>query len=194
MASLSPIVNSGMGLRYLGQILNLKNFQGTVSVSLNNFLDNYIMYGSCGAGQKIHDSIDQQPVYYSVMGQRLYSQMRNLISIIGTDYQIVIAENTFNDNSAVKGLIYIDSNHRTKPLFIYKNTFINNIGYFGTVSIFIRGRTNTGISNIVADTYTPAEATLQCGGYHIDSNYFEHNIACPSVGEAIVEFECVANT
>lgn len=66
-----------------------------------------------------------------------------MITIFGTPHAIVIAENTFQSNSAVKGLVYIDSPHRSQPLFIYKNIFTNNIAYFGTVGIFIRARTET---------------------------------------------------
>ena len=64
--------------------------------------------------------------------------MRTLISIINTPYTITITDNTFTSNTVAKGLIYIESQHRSNPILIAANTFTTNAAYFGTVGIFIR--------------------------------------------------------
>lgn len=44
-----PPMVSNSGLRYLGQVLNLKDFMGTITITGNTFSDNQIAYGNCGA-------------------------------------------------------------------------------------------------------------------------------------------------
>lgn len=57
------------------------------------------------------------------------------------------------NNTAVKGLIYIDSFHRTVPLLIDDNKFMYNGAYFGASAIFIRARAVVGrnLKNIVSN-------------------------------------------
>ena len=72
--------------------------------------------------------------------------MKPLISIINTPYQITITDNTFDKNTVVKGLVYIESAHRSYPVLIAANTFTNNAAYFGTIGIYIRAHTESGLS------------------------------------------------
>lgn len=44
------------------------------------------------------------------------------------------------NNTAIKGLIYIDSFHRTTPVLIDSNTFKFNGAYYGASAIFIRAK------------------------------------------------------
>ena len=53
-----------------------------------------------------------------MMSNRFSMQTKNLISIIGSVHQIVIYKNTFLQNSCIKGVIYIDSEHRNQPVLI----------------------------------------------------------------------------
>jgi hypothetical protein len=65
-----------------------------------------------------------------------------MISIRNTPHQIVIVNNTFYNNSVVKGVIYIESSDRASlPVLIASNTFTLNSAYFSTVGIYIRAFT-----------------------------------------------------
>ena len=67
--------------------------------------------------------------------------MKTLISIINTPYTIKITDNIFTKNTVVKGLIYIESQHRLNPILISTNTFTSNAAYYGTIGIHIRQHT-----------------------------------------------------
>lgn len=63
-----------MGLTHFGQVLNLKDFKGPVTLNKNDFLSNYMKYGSCEAGQLISDVVDSTTTnQYKVYGDRLYA-------------------------------------------------------------------------------------------------------------------------
>ena len=65
--------------------------------------------------------------------------MRNMISIKQTPNPIVIVNNTFYNNSVVKGVIYIESEDRAGiPLLIAGNNFTRNSAYYDAIGIFIR--------------------------------------------------------
>mmetsp|Transcript_30034 Transcript_30034/g.29288 ORF Transcript_30034/g.29288 Transcript_30034/m.29288 type:complete len:95 (-) Transcript_30034:530-814(-) len=94
--------------------------------------------------------------------------MRNLISIVRTPHQIVIAGNTFNNNDVVKGVVYIESEHRSKPVLIANNDFVENFAYFSASAIFIRAFTDTGKSAMdIVNSPVTGETDLQCGYYSI---------------------------
>ena len=61
-----------MGLRYLGQVLNLKDFKGTITVQKNTFSNNYIKYGTCDEGDLISSVIDSSTKHYAY-GSRKYA-------------------------------------------------------------------------------------------------------------------------
>ena len=75
---------------------------------------------------------------YITVSSKSSVQMRTLISIINTPYTITITDNTFTTNTVSKGLIYIESQHRSNPILMAANTFTSNAAYYGTVGIFIR--------------------------------------------------------
>ena len=69
-------------------------------------------------------------------------QQIGLITIVNsqdsTQGIIEIANNTFSDNSVVKGLIYIQSYTRTSPVIILGNEFENTFSYYSAAAIFAR--------------------------------------------------------
>jgi hypothetical protein len=65
-----------------------------------------------------------------------------LIHIQNNTYSIIIANNTFHLNNAIRGLVYLDLPHREKPVLIYNNIFSKNIGYYGPIGIQIRSEIN----------------------------------------------------
>ena len=60
-----------------------------------------------------------------------------MISILNTPHEILIASNTFTDNSVIDAAIYIESDARSRSVLIYKNTFTNTASYFGDQAITI---------------------------------------------------------
>ena len=102
-----------------------------------------------------------------------------------TNHQIVIHNNVFNQNSVVKGLIYIqNSAKRVSPVLVAKNTFTNNGAYFGSVGIFIRQEAESGkYPTQVAPT---VESELQCGGYLLQENSFTNNGGCTRYSRSMV--------
>jgi hypothetical protein len=46
-----------------------------------------------------------------------------MISIKNTKHPISIVNNTFTNNTIIKGVIYLDNEHRERPILIANNTF-----------------------------------------------------------------------
>lgn len=68
------------------------------------------------------------------------SQMKNLVSLVNASNLILIYNNTFLQNSVIKGVIYIAGGSRVQPVIVSKNYFATNAAYFGAAAIFIRSR------------------------------------------------------
>ena len=65
-------------------------------------------------------------------------QIKNLFSIRRHSYAITIINNTFQANSVIKGLIYIDSSFIPSTIEIRGNVFNHNFAYLATSAIYIR--------------------------------------------------------
>jgi hypothetical protein len=128
-------------------VLDLINFQGNVWLESNTFTSNVLRYGSCdvaddmasGDALNLHAANDRYPNY---SGSKNRLQIRSLISIIGHVHTIEIVKNTFDKNSGTKGIIYLDTHHRSadNPVVIAHNTFTRNAGYLDASVIYIRAR------------------------------------------------------
>lgn len=108
---------------------------------------------------------------------------------MGTNHSIVFLKNQFLYNVGVKGIVYIDSWSRQKPVIFYGNVFQHNAAYFGASALFIRARTD--FDGSPAQKIPVEEADLECGGYVFQRNSFDYNYVCPVYGGGIFEFECI---
>lgn len=75
--------------------------------------------GSCESAKAISDLYNDTAVAFHP--GRTVAQLRNLISIVGTNHAIVFLNNRFLYNVGVKGIVYIDSWNREKPVIFYGN-------------------------------------------------------------------------
>jgi len=98
--------------------------------------------------------------------------------------------NTFSYNDVVKGVIYIESEHRSKPVLIAENVFEYNFAYYQASGIFIRAFTETGKSTVTG-TFS-SESELQCGGYTLYKNEFWTNYGCPTYHSPVVQIDCMS--
>jgi len=94
-------------------------------------------------------------------------QQKGLITIVNSQYStqgtIEIADNTFSDNSVIKGLIYIQSYARTSPVIIFGNEFEYTFSYYSAATIFAR----IWLEDWKSEAEIEAKADLGCGGYLI---------------------------
>lgn len=127
---------------------------------------------------------------YFGFGTKEHLQLKSIISIINHYYKIVITGNDFDENTSTKGVIYIDSHHRDSesPVIIHDNSFTNNEAYVASTAIFIRAR---GPASDDIYFTIPSNGDVYCGGYHIQDNYFESNLGCPTISGGVLAFECV---
>jgi len=56
-----------------------------------------------------------------LLKEQKYSQMRNIISIRNSAHEISIVNNVFESNDVVKGVLYLESTHRSHPVLIADN-------------------------------------------------------------------------
>mmetsp|Transcript_9850 Transcript_9850/g.9703 ORF Transcript_9850/g.9703 Transcript_9850/m.9703 type:complete len:114 (+) Transcript_9850:2344-2685(+) len=113
--------------------------------------------------------------------------MRNILSIRNTPFQITIVDNTFDSNDVVKGVVYLESEHRETAVLIADNTFTYNFAYFSAIGVFIRAFTESGKSSIdIISSDVDSETDLQCGRYYIYDNNFTQNMGCPIYGGSVV--------
>jgi hypothetical protein len=74
--------------------------------------------------------------YEKIMQDTL--QVKSLIVVLENVGSIEIVQNTFNKNSAVKGVIYIENLEDMKYVLIHGNTFNYTATFFDASAIFIR--------------------------------------------------------
>jgi hypothetical protein len=114
------------------------------------------------------------------------------VYIKGTDHTIIIQKNTFNLNTAVKGLVYLDLTARTNPVLLAENTFTYNAAFIDASAFYIRAQPTVGVS--VLSISPAAETDLQCGGYYFYSNSYSYNAGCAGWESGVLQFECVEST
>lgn len=93
------IVPTGSPLQYQGKILNLLDFKGDVTIMDSTFSNIQLRIAACSVFDGIESSFQ--------LGQSL--QIKNLLSIRRHQYTLSLVNNTFNTNSAIKGLVYIET-------------------------------------------------------------------------------------
>ncbi|TNV88247.1 hypothetical protein FGO68_gene13755 [Halteria grandinella] len=206
-------VNAAGKLQYMGIILDLDNFPGSVSLTGNTFTSIGPRYSTCTIARQM----DTNPVYsaaadeYPSYGVKDKYQIKSLISLVNHKYTADFISNTFLKCAGTKGIIYLDMKHKTnvRRAFFYQNTFTQNSGYYESSVIFIRARGpveggsvytrvpyDTGNANAPTitmgagvDAETPTN--YYCSGYHFEDNLFQQNIGCTMQGGGVIKFECV---
>jgi hypothetical protein len=96
-ASKPILVNRDYGLRYYGSIINLIDYKGEIEISNNLMYNNTYKFSGCDSSPYLDNLIDQTTEWV-LYKNRTHMQLRNLISIINTDHQIIIADNYFSSN------------------------------------------------------------------------------------------------
>ena len=155
---------------HYGQVLGLQNFKGAVTVTGSTFKNNKLHYESCSVGSNIQSTytsgFTELNKYTAKMNgredsSRVYSsQMKNLISIRVDDSKLVqqpikIYGNTFEDNAAIKGLVYLDLPQRTDAeVLLVGNTVSLTFSYYHTAVFHIRNR----VSSVLSESDMTAEA------------------------------------
>lgn len=79
---------------------------------------------------------------YPTYGTKSKLQIKSVISIINHSFNVDIMGNTFTSNSGTKGIIYLDTNHRStnRRVLFGGNTFTQNSGYLDGTTVYIRAR------------------------------------------------------
>jgi hypothetical protein len=115
-------------------------------------------------------------------------QIKSLISIVNHNYDLQILGNIFEQNSGIKGIIYLDILHRSiSHVLLAHNIFRRNSGYLDSTAIFLRAR---ALNSINIDTEVPTSGNTFCTGYHFQENLFEQNVGCSKRAGALIKFEC----
>ena len=114
---------------------------------------------------------------YGAYNTKTKLQIKNLFSIRQHSYPVTFEGNSFIANSVIKGLIYIDTvivdTTVSYPYIqISNNYFEQNMGYYGTSAVYIRGNIDNFSTTTLDTTIIP------CGGILISSNTFLNNFGC----------------
>ncbi len=139
-------VNADNGMQYHGKILQLRKFQGPITIANNFFENNNLAISDCS----VYNNADMKnpkskkyPLYKDSFNNL---QIKNLISIRQNQFTIKIVENIFTKNSAVKGLVYIENlkefTTQRQYVVIYGNIFNYTATFFANSAIFIRSEAN----------------------------------------------------
>ena len=172
--SAKVMVDPSFGLQYQGKILNLNAFDGQVTIQASTCSHNTLAFPSCSALTGFDDT-PQKPEdnYYANIdsSKKKALQLKNLISIRKNAQTVKLLENTFEFNSVVKGLVYIENTYEMSAnenfVLVYGNVFNYTATFFETSAIFIRSETN-----IDMETYEPSPTQMPCLGLSIQTNTF----------------------
>lgn len=108
-------VNPAGKLQYMGIILDLDGFEGSVSLISNTFTGIGPRYTTCTIARQM----DTNPTYsaanddYPSYGTKNKYQIKSLISIVNHKYTADFVLNTFLKCTGTKGIIYLDMKHKT---------------------------------------------------------------------------------
>ncbi|CDW71619.1 UNKNOWN [Stylonychia lemnae] len=183
-------VNSQYGMQYTGLMLDLDNFNGNVSIASSTFMYNNISYQSCDSAFDISKNKIGTDNYPS-LGSKDKIQIKSVISIVNHgNYKIDIIGNRFQQNTATKGVIYLDLQNRTNQnrLLIENNEFNYNFGFIEASAVYLRVRGGQQVN--VIDSF-PDQFYPYCSGYAIIANTFNQNIGCTTIPFGLLKFECV---
>lgn len=166
-------------------ILDLDAFEGSITISNNNFNGIGPKYATCAVAA----TMDTGPTYnsatdsYASYGPKTKYQIKSLISIVNHKYTVDIVGNTFTSNSGTKGIIYLDMKHKTniRRVLLMNNQFTANSGYYEGSVIFIRARgpyeggsvytripdpSNVPTSSPAPSADSEPQTAYFCSGYH----------------------------
>ncbi|TNV88206.1 hypothetical protein FGO68_gene9945 [Halteria grandinella] len=171
-----PATTNNPDLQYQGKILNVRGFGGNITISDSYFGQNQLAYVGCSAFQNVENLVSEQ-------SGRL--QIKNLLSIRNHSNGVMLLNNTFEQNSVVKGLVYIQVTPRVdsqslgfrSQIIIANNTFDTNMAYLDSSAIFIRN-------------YIPS-ANSPCRGVSVQNNYFTNNFGCTKYGGSVLAMTCI---
>lgn len=90
-------VQTGKSNRINGRILSLESFSGPVTISQNNFINNRLKFTNCDIG--ISTSLDSYNDNQALLASKEYIQMRPLIAMVDIKGEVVINDNTFQNNT-----------------------------------------------------------------------------------------------
>ena len=188
----NPIwIDDTLRMEYVGQILDLDAFGGSVIVRGSNFNGIKVRLQNCNAATSMQNNFttlggtNPYPVY-GVSKTKL--QIKSVISLLNHDYDFELLGNIFEHNSGIKGIIYLDILHRSiYHTLIAHNVFRGNTGYLDASVIFLRAR---ALVSINIDSEVPTSGNTFCTGYHFQENYFDKNIGCSKRAGAVLKFEC----
>ena len=108
-------------------------------------------------------------------------QLKSLVSIRNHSYPLSISNSVFKDNTALKGIIFIESSSKTESsVLIHNNTFFRNSAMFDSNVLEVRKR----VTNLLSEQFFEIE-DLQCGGFQISFNNFSSNIGCKNTFGAL---------
>ncbi|CDW90613.1 UNKNOWN [Stylonychia lemnae] len=146
---------------------------------------------SCSISSEIYNGITNlDDSIYPIFKNRTHPQISNIISILGLKQLIVMRNNTFLNNTSVKGLIYIQNDEDPKnnnAIVLSDNLFKHNGGYFANIAVFIRTFVQVNLYQV-----NPQEVK-SCKGIHVTNNQFELNYGCAKFGGGVFQYECLTN-
>ena len=135
-------MNSQSGMTHHGRVIQLQGFDGILKVVGNTFQNNILGYGSCSVFNEVERTkYNQVSKYAKVTHDTL--QIKSLIVVRDNSGKVEIANNTFTNNSVVKGLIYIENRVDTNYVLNFGNIFENTATFFDASEIFIRTKAST---------------------------------------------------
>eukprot|EP00347_Sterkiella_histriomuscorum_P008523 403344775 len=199
--SVVTFVNTNLSSIHFSLVVDLKNYPGSIVITNNNFENNQIQVKDCSVNQKLEHNFQLalHPEIGLIQNQDNI-QFRHLISVIDDQYsqnksgQIILINNRFFNNTAVKGLVYLGVNYREQntPIIIYGNSFIRNAAYYGASALYIRVRAKP---DALYDSFNQSsiidEKSQPCGGVNVVSNYYEKNHGCAGLRLNVVQILCM---
>lgn len=164
----NPIwVDESLKMRYVGQVLDLDGFRGSVVVRGSKFNGIKVMLTDCNAAASMKNNFttlggtNPYPVYGA---SKTKLQIKSVVSIVNHGYDFELLGNIFEYNSGIKGIIYLDILHRSiYHTIVAHNVFRGNSGYLDASVIFLRAR---ALVSVNIDNEAPTSGNTFCTGYH----------------------------
>lgn len=124
---------NGTTMLHQGKVLNLVGFMGDITVIDSLFSGNQLAYIGCSVFTNIE----------SKMSSNQNLQVKNIISVRNHSASIKLVNNTFETNSVVNGVVYLELvNTDSTYALVTNNTFDSNMAYVGTSALIVRSYTS----------------------------------------------------
>ena len=160
-------IDDTLKMEYVGQILDLESFGGSVIVRGSNFNGIKVQLQNCDAAASMQNNFttlggtNPYPIYGD---SKTKLQIKSVISLVKHGYDFELLGNIFEYNSGTKGIIYLEILHRSiYHTLIAHNVFRGNTGYLDASVIFLRAR---ALQSINIDIEVPTSGNTFCTGYH----------------------------